>query len=270
MKFYLKATLFAGAACGVLFSHLLGEQPQRNRQGNQKGQTFASQEAFFDKLKVLDSDDDGVIVLSEVKDKRLKPLIERADADGDGKATRAELESLYSKEFANLKNSGLGGPPVSFGGGPGGPPPNGFEGRPGIPPPDGFGGLGGPPPGGFGGPPNGFRPGLGVPPPNGFGPGGPAHSGFEGRGEFEGGGDPRSRAGTSMGRAKSMSNDIGQVLSLEVRGMLNLTPSQLKDLDKLQADVDKRLAKILSENQKIQVEKLNSDSPLQGIELKPR
>ncbi|HLK60147.1 MAG TPA: EF-hand domain-containing protein [Chthonomonadaceae bacterium] len=94
-------------------------------------------------------------------------------------------------------------------------------------PPGGFGGPGGPPPGrGFGGPP-----------PGGFGPGGPGGPGFGGP------------------------STPGQVLPDFLQQRLNLTDAQKKQVAKLQKDVDARLDKILTADQKKQLKALRNRRP---------
>lgn len=160
------------------------------------------------------------------------------DADQDGKLSKAEvtdsrLASLFERadadkdevvtkdELTALFKHEAAALPPRRGGGPGG-----FGGGPG-----GFGGFGGPP-GGFGGPREGGGPG-GPGGPNGFGPpgGGP--------------GGPRP----------------GEVLPRFMQDELQLTQRQRTQLEKLQADVDARLARILSEEQLERLEELRNRGP---------
>jgi Spy/CpxP family protein refolding chaperone len=90
---------------------------------------------------------------------------------------------------------------------------------------------------GFGGPggPGGFGPPGGPPPdgPGGFGPpGGPGRGGF--------GGPPRP----------------GQILPPFMQERLNLTDNQKKQLEELQKEVDSRLGKILTSEQKQQLQEM--------------
>jgi hypothetical protein len=87
----------------------------------------------------------------------------------------------------------------------------------------GFGGPGGGGPGGFGPPPGG-------------GPGGPG--GFRG-------GPPRP----------------GEVLPAMMRDRLELTPQQSQQVDALQKDVDARLEKILTADQKAQLKQMSQRGP---------
>jgi len=86
----------------------------------------------------------------------------------------------------------------------------------------------------------GGRPGFGPPPGGDFGgppEDGPDGPGFRGRGPG-GGGPPRP----------------GQILPGFVQEMLNLTASQKKQIQDLQKEVDDRLAKILTDSQKRQLQ----------------
>lgn len=124
------------------------QPPGRPGRGQGDGNSV---EAALKKLQSLDTDGDGKIVIADVKDQRLQPLLKRADADGDGTVTKEELTAQVTKESANVSRAGgvrPAGGPGGPGGGPGGP---------------GAGGPGGPGggPGGFGGPP---QPGQVLPP----------------------------------------------------------------------------------------------------------
>jgi hypothetical protein len=91
-------------------------------------------------------------------------------------------------------------------------------------------------PGGAGGPPGGNRG------PGGQGPGGPGGGGPGGRGF---GGPPQP----------------GQILPPFVREGLELTADQTKQLDDLQKEVDARLAKILTDEQKQRLHEMQSRGP---------
>jgi hypothetical protein len=56
----------------------------------------------------------------------------------------------------------------------------------------------------------------------------------------------------------------GQVLPERMREMLNLTAEQRTQLDELQKEVDAKLAKILTEEQKKQLEQVRQRGPRQG------
>jgi Spy/CpxP family protein refolding chaperone len=57
----------------------------------------------------------------------------------------------------------------------------------------------------------------------------------------------------------------GQVMPARLREMLNLTAEQRTQLDELQKDVDAKLAKILTDDQKKQLEQLRERGPRQGF-----
>jgi hypothetical protein len=97
-------------------------------------------------------------------------------------------------------------------------------------------------PGGPGGGPGGFGGG------GGFGPGGQGGRGGFGGGGF-GGGPPQP----------------GQVLPPMLRERLNLSADQTKQLDELQKEVDEKLAKILSDDQKRQLQEMRQRGPGGGF-----
>ena len=150
------------------------------------GRTSNGPEALVNRVMAFDKNGDGKLTKTELDDERLHRLFDRADADGDGNVTRAEVTALAEKETAAraAANSDDDGP--------------------------GFG----PPPGGPGGP--------------GFGPGGPGGPGGPPGGGFR----------------------PGQVLPPFLADALELTDEQQAQLDALQKDVDGRLAKILTDEQK--------------------
>ena len=98
--------LFAGAHGELLLS-----QPPQGGGGPSRSGSASTLEAYLAKLKVLDVNLDGVIAKAEVGDKRLLPLIERADTDHDGLITQTELEALYKKESSATTDNGRSGPP---------------------------------------------------------------------------------------------------------------------------------------------------------------
>jgi hypothetical protein len=106
----------------------------------------------------------------------------------------------------------------------------------------GQGGAGGP-----GGGPGGFGGGGG----GGFGPGGGGGPG--GRGGF-GGGGPGGFGGGGFGGGGPP--QPGQVLPPMLRERLNLSADQTKQLDELQKEVDEKLAKILTDDQKRQLQEM--------------
>ena len=160
------------------------------------------------------------------------------DKNGDGKLTRDEITDPRLLRLFDLADTNKDGvvtkeeltalaakmeAEVAQGGGRGG------RGGPG-----GFGGPGGP----GGPPPGGFGPGDGGPggpggPPGGFGRGGPG--GF--------GGPPQP----------------GQILPPFLQDMLQLTADQKTKLEALQKDVDAKLAKILTDEQKKQLAEMREN-----------
>lgn len=109
------------------------------------------------------------------------------------------------------------------------------------------GGRGGPGdgPGGFGGP-GGRGPGAGQ------GPGGPGGRGGPGGGGPGGQGGPGGFGGPPQ---------PGVILPARLQDMLKLTADQKKQLDDLQKDVDSKLAKILTGDQKNQLKNLRDNGP---------
>ncbi len=69
------------------------------------------------RLMALDKNNDGKLTEDEYGDSRLKPLLERADADKNKVITREELTAQMQREMQN-QGAGQGG--QGFGGGPGG------------------------------------------------------------------------------------------------------------------------------------------------------
>jgi hypothetical protein len=181
-------------------------------------------DGFIAKLMAYDADGDQALTLKELTDARLRALFDRADADKDGKVTKAELTALYEKESAAL-NAGRGG---GGAGGPGGPP-----GRPGR---DGGPGDGGPGERGPGAP--------GGPPPGAGGSGGGAAG--------PGGGHPGRPA------------QPGQILPPPVRAQLQLTTEQSSQVDALQKDVDAKLETILTAEQQQQLKAMRDRGPGTG------
>lgn len=128
---------------GIGITSVHAQPPGRPGRG---GGDATNVDAMVKRVMTLDKDGDGSIVLSDVKDQRLLPLLKRADANGDGTVTKDELTAQITKEAANSPRAGAGGGPG--GGGPGGPGGG----------PDGGGPPGGGGPGGPGGRGPGGRP----------------------------------------------------------------------------------------------------------------
>ncbi|MGE3243060.1 MAG: hypothetical protein AB7G28_26410 [Pirellulales bacterium] len=97
-------------------------------------------------------------------------------------------------------------------------------------------------PGGFGPPPGDFGP------PDDFGPGGPPRRGGM-RGAGFGPGGPFGRPAP------------GQVLDGPIRERLGLNEEQIRELDDLQKDVDARLAKILTDEQRDELRQMSERGP---------
>jgi hypothetical protein len=112
MKTIVKYSLIGLAASACVAGSTLKKQDD--------GQDLVTRMMAFDK------DGDGKLKKSEISDRRLKRLFDRADEDDDGEVTKGELTALAEKEHSDEPDFDAGSPP----GDPGGP-----------------GGLGGPPPG---------------------------------------------------------------------------------------------------------------------------
>jgi len=165
---------------------------------------------------------DGKLTRDEVTDPRLLRLFDQADANKDGVVTKEELMALAEKLDADIpQGGGRGGPGGPGGGGPGGP----GGGGPGGPGGPGGGGPGGGGPGGPGG-------------PGGGGPGGPG-----GRGGF---GPPPQP---------------GQIMPAFMQEELKLTDDQKKKFEELQKEVDAKMEKILTDDQKKQLKEMRDRGP---------
>lgn len=175
-------------------------------------------ESPVNRLLAFDANKDGQLSKVELNDERLQALFERADENKDEKLTKIELVAYFDKELAQAGGQGGG----QGGGQRGGPGAGGPGGR----------GPGGPPPGGGGG---------------GRGPGGPGQGGgqgFGGQGGF--GGSPQQ--GQQMGQMSPM-------MMLEA---LNLSDQQRKQVQDLQREFDARIEKILTADQKKQLNDLRA------------
>ncbi len=127
---YLTAGSALAVATGIALAQGPGRGPGPGGPGD--GGVSLSKEADAKDLATrmlgFDKNGDGVLTKDEVTDERLVRLYGRADANNDGKVTKAELIALGEKEHA--EGGGFGGP----GGGPGFGPPGG---GPGFGPPGG-------------------------------------------------------------------------------------------------------------------------------------
>ena len=108
----------------VVASLAVAQRPGGPREGPAE-----SADEFVARMMAFDKDRDGKLTKAEVTDERLHRLLDRADADHDGTATKEELTALFAREAP-----AAGGPRGGFG-------------------PPGGGGPGGRGPGRFGGPP---------------------------------------------------------------------------------------------------------------------
>ena len=223
MRAFRGIAIAAGLGGGIALMTTLSAQPPGppNRDRGGGGQP-ADPTSYIARLMSFDKNQDGQLSKDEITDSRLVALFERADANADGIVTKEELTADFNQEIAKLGAEGQGGGPGGGGGLRGGPP--------------GPGGGGGFPGGGGGG--RGERR-IGGPGGPGFpgGPGGPGGPGM---------GDPPP---------------IGQVLPQPIQGMLRLSNLQKKKLDALQKHVDQKLAEILTEDQKHQLEDLKGRRP---------
>jgi hypothetical protein len=88
---------------------------------------------------------------------------------------------------------------------------------------------------------------------------GPGGGGFGVRGP--GGGGPGAPGGGPGGPGFGPPPKVGQILPEFMQDSLELTPRQKKMLEVLQADVDKRLAKILTDEQRKLIEEMHTRGP---------
>src|SRR5579863_7150683 len=105
MRNILGVTLVAGfclAAVGAL------AQPPG---GSRRDDSAGSADSFIARLFAYDANSDGKLSKTELTDKRLQPLFDRADADHDGVVSKQELQALYERESLAQAGDGRGGPP---------------------------------------------------------------------------------------------------------------------------------------------------------------
>lgn len=182
---------FATGITLILLMAVAAAWAQPPRLGSRAGDGNAAD--FIARLMVYDANRDGQLARDELTDKRLQPLFQRADANGDSLVTPVELQALYFRESAAL-GAGRGGPPA---------PNRGFGGRPGS---ENGGRNGGP----------GLR-----------------------------GGPPRP----------------GEVLPALVQERLDLTDEQRQQVAAMQKDVDARLARILTSEQRQRLDAMRAAGP---------
>ena len=154
----MKKTLFLLSIIALNLQSVLA-QPPGGRDGGRGGEGTGSVNEAVDRLMAFDKNKDGKLTSDELSDTRLKPLMDRADANKDQIVTKEELTALFTAEIQSNQGGrggreGFGGP-GSPGGDRGGP--GGDRGGPGGP----GGDRGGP--GGPGGDRGGFRPGQVLP-----------------------------------------------------------------------------------------------------------
>ena len=193
--------------------------PQRGERG-QRGQRQAAPSAdqIVERMMAFDKNHDGKLTRDEVTDARLLRVFDRIDTKQAGVITKEQI-TAFAKMMVADSGQGRGNQGPGGFGGPGG-------------------GEGGDGPGGFGSPDGGFGGGGGGGGPGGFGGGG---------GFGPGGGGPRGGL-----------PQPGQILPPRVQSQLNLTAAQQKKLAALQKEVDTKLAKILTDEQKKQLETMRS------------
>jgi hypothetical protein len=188
------------------------------------GKSFADE--LVARMMAFDKNKDGKLTRAEITDRRLLRLFDRADTNKDGVVTKEELIALAKEMAADAAaldpRRGGDGPPDG--------PPGPGDRRPGGPPDRR--GPGGPDDRGPG------DRGPGDRGPGDRGPGGPGGRGPGGFGRF--GGPPQP----------------GQILPGFLQERLNLTADQKKQLEALQKDIDAKLAKILTDEQKDQLKEM--------------
>jgi EF hand len=212
--------------CATGLSNPLNAQPPSGQTTNKPtGQSSKdkSSSSIVTIMMAFDKNGDGKLTKEEVVDERLHRLFDRADANKDGVVTKEELMALAAVMEAEMgSGGGRGGPGGDFGG-----PPDGGPGR------RGPGGPGG-------GPPDGGRGRRGPGGPGGDGPPGGA-PGRRGPGGF--GGPPQP----------------GQIMPIFMQERLGLSADQKSKVQELQKEVDGKMAKILTSEQKSQLKEMADD-----------
>jgi hypothetical protein len=179
------------------------------------------------RIMAFDKNGDGQLTREEITDERLIRLFERADVNQDGVVTREELTAVAKKMEAEM---GTGGG-------------RGQSGRPG-------GGFGGPPDGGPGG-------GFGGPP---GGAGRRGQDGFPGAGRR--GRGPGGEEGGPGGGGRRMLP--GQFMPPFLAEQLKLNEDQKSQFQELQKDVEDKIDKILTSDQKKRLRELQSEFGFRG------
>jgi len=112
MKTIVRYTLIglAASAAGLVAAQGPGGSPTSTQTKK------ADADDLVRRMTAFDKDGDGKLTKSEISDRRLERLFDRADDDDDGVVTKDELTALAEKEHSDEPD--FGGP-----GGPGGPPP---------------------------------------------------------------------------------------------------------------------------------------------------
>lgn len=95
-------------AAFVAFQSLAFAQPPAGERGEGRGPGGPGGDDPAARLMALDKNKDGKLTEDEYADSRMKPLIERADADKDKTLTREELTAFIQREMPNT--GGPGGP----------------------------------------------------------------------------------------------------------------------------------------------------------------
>jgi Spy/CpxP family protein refolding chaperone len=107
MRTGLKLLLIIAAFAAVLLLAATVTEAQPGGKKGGKGGGSETVDEFVAKLMAFNKAKDGKLTKTDLTDKRLLDLFDRADANKDGVVTRAELEALYQRE--NLPGGGFGG-----------------------------------------------------------------------------------------------------------------------------------------------------------------
>lgn len=172
---------------------------------------------FISKMLQFDKDGDGCLAASEMTDERLLPLFNRADLNSDAVVTRDELRIFFEKESPSRRAGPLGPGTSGDPAGPNGP----------------------------------------------SGPGSGPGSGSGGPGSLKSSSAPVVQEAATTDSVESFNPSRldstgrpGEILAPAVRSRLNLSPSQIDELNELQKEVDQRLQKLLSNEQQRQLRRI--------------